>query len=116
MNNYYLHSVILENCPYSNAANQLLKNHPNIKTKITLVNDSNKENYKTKQIDTFPQIYLKKNNDKGSLLIGGYTELKELFYLFYKTKYSNDEITNFIKKNNKWSRKALLRFLELINS
>lgn len=115
MNNYYLHSVILQNCPYSAAAYELLKNHPQIKTKVTFVNDNNKENYKTENINTFPQIYLKRYNKNGSLLIGGYTELKELFDLFYKTKYSNDKILEFIN-NNKWSKKSLLRFIHLINS
>ena len=115
MNNYYLHSVILENCPYGNLVNELLKQNPQIKTKITYVNDSNKENYKTPQINTFPQIYLKRYNKNGSLLIGGYTELQELFDLFYKSKYSNDNIKQFINDNNKWSKKSLLRFIDLIN-
>jgi glutaredoxin-related protein len=116
MNNYYLHSIILQNCPYSNAAYESLKNYPKIKTKFTFVNDLNKENYKTDQIKTFPQIYLKRENKNGSLLIGGYTELKQLLDLFYKTKYSKNNITEFINNNNKWSRKSLLRFIELINS
>ena len=115
MNKYYLHSVILQNCPYSNAAHDLLKNYPKIKTKITFVNNNNKENYKTEYINTFPQIYLKRSNKNGSLLIGGYTEIKELFDLFYKTKYSKKKILEFINKNNKWSKKSLLRFIHLIN-
>jgi glutaredoxin len=116
MNSYYLHSIILENCPFSNAARELLTNNPEITTKFTIVNHSNKENYKTSQIDTFPQIYLKKHNSNGSLLIGGYTELKEVFNLFHKQKYSNDKINQFINNNNNWSRKSILRFIQLINS
>jgi glutaredoxin-related protein len=116
MNNYYIHSVILQDCSYSNAVYKLLKNYPKIKTNITFVNDSNKENYKTYDIQTFPQIYLKRYNKNGSLLIGGYTELKELFDLFYKTKYSNNKIIQIINNNNRWSKKSLLRFIHLINS
>ena len=116
MNNYYLHSVILKNCPYSNAAHELLQNNSKIKKKITFINDSNKEKYKTNQINTFPQIYLKRQNKNGSLLIGGYTEFKQLFDLFYKTKYSHDNVTQIINNNNKWSKKSLLRFIQLINS
>ena len=116
MNNYYIHSVILQNCPYSTAAHKLLKKHSENKTIITLVNDNNKENYKTSEIDTFPQNYLKRYNKNGSLLIGGYTELKELFNLFYKKKYSDNKIKNFLSNNNKWSKKSLLRMIDLINS
>ena len=113
MTNYYLHLVILENCPFSNAAKELLANHPKIKTKLTIVNNNNKDNYKTSEINTFPQIYLKKNNHVGSLLIGGYTEFKKLFDQYYKMKYSSDKIT---KINDKWSKRALLNFIILINS
>ena len=116
MNNYYLHSVILENCPYSNLAYKLLSEHPSIKTTFTIVNDINKDNYKTDDIKTFPQIYLKRYNKNGSLLIEGYTKLKELFDLFYNKIYSEENITKFINNNNKWSRKSLLRFINLINS
>ena len=114
MTNYYLHLVILQNCPYSIAAKELLENHPHIKTIITSVNNTNKENYKTDEIDTFPQIYLKKKNKQGSLLIGGYTEFKKLFDQYYKMKdYNNNKITQI---NNKWSKRALLNFIILINS
>ena len=113
MTNYYLHLVILENCPYSIAAKEFLENHLHIKTKITSVNHTNKENYKTDEIKTFPQIYLKKNNKQGSLLIGGYTEFKNLFNKYYKINYSKDKIELI---NNKWSKRALLNFIILINS
>lgn len=115
-NNYYIQSVILQNCPYGNAARELLKNYSNIKYKEIIVTELNKENYKTEKINTFPQIYLKRYNRNGSLLIGGYTELKELFDLFYNKKYSTDKIINFINNNNNWSKKSLLRFIYLINS
>ena len=96
MSNYYLQSVILQNCPYGNATSELLDKHPNIKQKSIIVNNNNKENYKTDQISTFPQIYLKKKNKSGSLLIGGYSDLKELFDLFHNKTYSNDKIKQFM--------------------
>ena len=120
MDTYYLQSIILEGCPYSTAAHELLKNIPKSKSKITIVNYNNKENYKTDNIQTFPQIYLKRQNHKGSLLIGGNDELQKLFKLFYKTKYSNNNkfdetIKEVINNNNNWSKKSLLRFIDLIN-
>ena len=115
MTNYYLHAVILAGCPYSLAAYELLNNKPNIKIKFTHINYENKDNYKTSDIQTFPQIYLKKNNTNGSLLIGGYNELKNMFNSFYKERYSSDKVNNYIKDNKNWSKKSLLRFIELIN-
>ena len=59
MDNYSLRAILLEGCPYSNSANELLKNY-NIPVDITWVNQNNKNNFKTDMISTFPQIYLKK--------------------------------------------------------
>ena len=115
MSNYYLHAIILENCPFSNAASELLKNNKNIKSNISTITQSNKENYKTADIQTFPQIYLKKNNKNGSLLLGGYTELKNILDTFQKTKYSKENIDNFLSNNKNWSKKSTLRLIELIN-
>jgi glutaredoxin len=114
MSQYYLHLVVLENCPYSEAALSFLNNYKKIKTDITRINHSNKENYKTNDINTFPQIYLKKNGSNGSLLLGGYTELKKAFDLFYHSKYNHDNIKKF--KNKYWSKKSILRLIELINN
>jgi glutaredoxin-related protein len=114
MSNYYLQAIVLEGCPYSNAAIELLNNHKNIKSKIITVNQSNKEDYKTIDISTFPQIYLKRNDKNGSLLLGGYDKLKEAFDTFYFNKYSKENVNNFI--NNKWSKKSVLRLIELINT
>ena len=118
MNNYYLHSIILDNCPFSSAANDLLNNYFKNKLsnfKFTFVNNQNKENYKTNDINTFPQIYLKRKNKNGSLLLGGYDDLKEFFDTFYKTKYNDKSINQFINKK-KWSKKSTLRLIQLINS
>jgi len=120
MNNYYLHSIILKNCPHSIAAYQLLKNIHNNKSQITIVDINDKEKYKTDNIQTFPQIYLKRQNRKGSLLIGGNDELQKLFKLFHKTKYPNnnkfDEAINEVINNNNLSKKSIFRFIDLINS
>lgn len=124
MSKYYIHIVVLEDCYYSNAAIKLLENNNNVI--VTKVNYKNKENYKTKYIDTFPQIYLKHNIKKGSFLVGGYDELKNMFELFHNNNEQtiNKQIDNFINKNgnknenNKkyyWSNKSLSIFIKLIN-
>jgi glutaredoxin len=113
MNNYYLQTVILENCPYGNATLRLFEQH-NIKTQIITVTQNNKDNYKTENIQTFPQIYLKKNNSKGSLLLGGYDELVSFIDKFKLQSYSKKNIDEFID-TKKWSRKATLRLIELLN-
>jgi glutaredoxin len=101
MNNYYLYSVVLENCPYSEAASKLLNRHSNISKEIISVNKDNKENYKTYQINTFPQIYFKKKYKSGSLLIGGYEELLDkiiiedkIYYYENKEKGKIFDVTN----------------------
>lgn len=113
MNNYYLQTVILENCPYGNATLRLLEEH-NINKQIITVTQDNKENYKTDNIQTFPQIYLKKNNSKGSLLLGGYDDLVSFINKFKLQAYSKKNVDEFINKS-KWSRKAILRLIELLN-
>jgi glutaredoxin len=114
MSNYYLQTTILENCPYGNATLKLLNDH-NIKTDTITVNQNNKENYKTDSIQTFPQIYLKKKNSKGTLLLGGYDDLVSFINKFKLQSYSKENIDEFVKNNKNWSRKATLRFIEMIN-
>jgi glutaredoxin len=115
MSKYYLHAVVLEGCPYSNNAVKLLNNYNNIKKNITTIQYNEKEKFKTNEINTFPQIYLKKNNSNGNLLLGGYSELKDFVDNFQNKKYDENSLNNFINKNNKWSKKATLRLIELIN-
>ena len=115
MNNYYLKTIILENCPYSIAANNLLKNF-NINHKSIIINQYEKDNYKTSNIETYPQIYLNKYNSKDNLLLGGYSDLKYVFDLFKNKKYLNQNVNLFLKKYNWWSKKAVLRLVQLINS
>jgi glutaredoxin len=111
---YYINLVFLENCSYSKAAKDLLDNY-RINYDFTIISRDNMENYKTTEISTFPQIYLKKNSSNGSLLIGGYTNLRCFFNNFYKTKLNNDNIDKFLNNNKTWSRKSVLRLIELIN-
>ena len=115
MSNYYLQTTILENCPYGTATLELLNKH-NIKTNIISVNQNNKDNYKTEAIQTFPQVYLKKKNSNGSLLLGGYDALESFIEKFKLQSYSKKNIDQFIENNKMWSRKATLRFIEMINS
>jgi len=115
MSNYYLHIVALINCPYSNASIELVKDQK-FKSVITKVDNNNKDNYKTDDIDTFPQIYLKKNNNPGSLLLGGHTELKKFFDTFHVTEYKKENVDKFIEQNTRWTKKPVLRLIELINN
>lgn len=109
---YYIKAVILEECSYSDAALNLLKKH-NIKHSIININYNNMNNYITNQINTFPQLYLKKQNDHGNLLLGGHDDLKNFINTFKNRKYSEDNVKKFMKEYN-WSKKACLRLIELI--
>lgn len=114
MSDYYIKAIVLENCIYSNSAITLLKQH-NIPSKIINVTYDVKDKYKSNDIQTYPQIYLKKNNKKESLLLGGYDNLLNFIQNFKGKSLNNSKIENFLKNNNEWSRKSLLRFIELIN-
>lgn len=111
---YYIHTVLLENCPFSNSAKNLLDKY-NIKYTNTIVNHSNKEIFKTDKLKTFPQVFLKKKNSKGSLYLGGYNELDELFRMFYKQKMNSANLL-LVQNKYKISKKAGLRLIELINN
>jgi glutaredoxin len=113
MNNYFLKIILLENCPYSIALDKLIKNN-NIPNNSIWVNQTQKNNYKTDQIDTFPQIYLNKMNNKDNLLFGGYDDFSDFFSQFKSQKLSDDKI-NFYMKKLQWSKKAVLRLIQLIN-
>lgn len=65
----YLEAIILKNCSYSIALSKLFKN----KIKYIEVDDTTKHKYKTEEIQTFPQLYIKKNNSQ-QYLIGGYND------------------------------------------
>lgn len=110
---YYIKAIILDGCPYSIQANNLLEINK-IPFKKTMVTYGNKDNFKSSEIQTFPQIYLKKIGSKGSLLLGGYDDLKFSIDLFKNQKLNENNINNFINKY-KWSKKATLRLIQLLN-
>lgn len=113
MDKYFIKAILLEDCSYSNATRELIRIHQ-FPTDIIWVNQSNKENYKTDQINTFPQIYLKKKISNGNLLLGGHDEFKNSINTFYKQKISNVDIKNWMEKTA-WSKKSTLRLIQLIN-
>lgn len=113
---YYLQLISLKDCPYSEAANSLV-NDNKINSKITIVNRNEKDKFKTQEIDTFPQVYLKKENSNGSVLLGGYTELKSYYDLVQSGKNKKDSLSQIkgqIKKNINISDKSILRLMELL--
>jgi glutaredoxin len=114
MSNYYLYGVILDGCPYSIGAKNFLDDYTNIEKEYIIINQTEKEKYKTEDIQTFPQIYLKKKNTTGSLLIGGFNDIKHIFELFHK-KYEKKTLTQFLTKYRSISKRSALRLIELIN-
>lgn len=109
---YFLKIFLLKNCPYCIATKDLLKNIKNLN--IIYVDDIDKDKYKTKSISTFPQIYLKKNNSKGSLLLGGYSDLKFVFDLINNQDDIKIIQNKFKKKYDNWSNKAVLRLIQIL--
>jgi hypothetical protein len=113
MSQYFIKAIILDQCSYSINAMRLLKEH-NIPNEIIMVTYDNKDNYVSDKIDTFPQIYMKKYNMKGDLLLGGFDDLNYFISIFKGTKLTDENLNNFLNKY-KWSRKATLRLIQLIN-
>lgn len=110
---YYLQLISLKGCPYSKAAESLLKNN-NIKHEITSVSNDEKDKFKTNKIRTFPQIYLKKQNSTGSVLIGGYDTIKK-YYDQANSSKNLDKLKKEIKSNSEYiSDKSVLRLIELL--
>ncbi len=113
MNNYFLKIILLEDCPYSIALDKLIKNN-NIPNKSIWISHSQKNNYKTDQIETFPQIYLNKINNKDNILFGGYDDFNNFFLEFKSQKLLDNKVQTYMNKLN-WSKKAVLRLIQLIN-
>jgi glutaredoxin len=111
---YYLYSVILKGCPYSEAAYELLNSYKNIKKEFTFIDRNDIDKYKTDLIKTYPQIYLKRYNTNGTQLIGGYTDFKKIIDTFYK-KYNKQTLINYLNDNKNISKKPMLRLIELLN-
>jgi glutaredoxin len=113
MNNYYIKAIFLNNCSYSTAAKELLDNFK-IPYKSTIISGNEKNNYVNDMIDTFPQLYLRKHNTFGNLLLGGYDELNQFIQTFKGQKLNDENIKKFMDKH-KWSKKATLRLIQLVN-
>lgn len=114
---YYLKIISLENCPYSEAIENLVKNNK-IKHKIISVNQSEKGKYKSDRIDTFPQVFLEKEYSSSSVLLGGYTKLKS-YYDDIHNLPPNDNKLDIIKNkinndNESLSNKSTLRLIQLL--
>lgn len=114
MTNYYIYAVLLEDCPYSNNAQKLLETN-NIKHKVQIITQKNKEKFKMENFSTYPQIFLKKENSTDSLFLGGYSDLEVFLSTFKNNDYDDKKIDNFQNKYKWWSKKATLRFIQLIN-
>ena len=111
---YQIFIIVLEECPYSEAAIKLLKTNK-IKFKSLKVSRSEKDKYVTSEINTFPQIYLRKTTNSDSLLLGGYTDLKKFFDTFINKKYDIKNVDKFNKEYPLWNKHSILRLIELIN-
>tara|TARA_B110001469_G_scaffold103311_1_gene101765 strand:- start:8 stop:340 length:333 start_codon:yes stop_codon:yes gene_type:complete len=109
---YLLKLISLINCPYSNAAKEFL-DKKNIKYKLINVDQKTKEKYKNKNINTFPQIYLYKNNKE--ILLGGYDDIIEVHRNIYKIEL-NKSIKYLNQKFPNMSRKHILRIIETLNN
>jgi glutaredoxin len=114
MSNYSLLVILLKDCYYSNTAKNILKQY-NIPHQVVLVEQHEKDKFKSNLIDTFPQIYLKKNK-KGNLLLGGCDNLQHFINTFKNKKLENSNIDIFIYQNPSWTKKTVLRLVELVNS
>ena len=108
---YKLKVIVLENCPYSIDAVELLNNY-NIKFQKILVKQNNKEKFKTNEISTFPQIYMINKNEK--LLLGGYSDLEEIINIINKSK-NLDKIKDELKEKYS-NNKIILRIIEIFIS
>jgi glutaredoxin len=106
---YKLKVIVLENCPYSIAAVELLTNY-NIPFEKILVKQNNKEKFKTPDISTFPQIYMYSKEDQ--LLLGGYSDLEEIMDIINSSK-NLDKIKKKIGKNKKYGPKIILRIIKI---
>lgn len=112
---YFVLIVYLNNCPFSESALELLDSH-NIQYQIIKVDREEKDKYKTNEISTFPQIYLKRQSDNQSLLLGGYDNLKDFIDTFILKDFNDESFQQFNSKYKNWSKHAVLRMVELFVS
>ena len=108
-NMYKFHLISLINCPYSEAANEIVKNM-NHKVINVQPDSIEKEKYQ-KDYPTFPQIYF--TNDKNKIFLGGYTELKKIMDTINE-KTDNLDILLKNLEFTRMKRKDKLRLLNLV--
>lgn len=77
---YSLKVLVLDGCPYCDNLIKLLDSN-NIKTKYIVIPWNEKDKYKNSSIDTFPQVYMVKDIDDTGVLIGGYSDVKNIIDL-----------------------------------
>ncbi len=112
---YELKVIVLENCPYSIAATELLTNH-NIKFKKILVNQETKYKYKTEKISTFPQIFLiNKDSQNNEILLGGYSNLEEIINIMNSSTKLETIKNKLNKKYLSFDKKTILRIIEIFS-
>ena len=109
---YYIQLNSLIGCPYCIEVENLLKKN-NINFKIIHISPTEKHLYKNEEISTFPQLYLKKENSKGQILLGGNSDFKEI--LNVKNKDLSLQLRILNQKYPKISKKTKLRIIELFN-
>lgn len=110
---YKLKVIVLENCPYSIGAVELLNNY-NVPFDKILVKQNNKEKFKTSEISTFPQIYIINNTEQ--LLLGGYSDLEEIIDIINSSKNLDNIKKNIgekYKTNHKITIKIILRIIKM---
>tara|TARA_X000000950_G_C13779806_1_gene604617 strand:+ start:639 stop:998 length:360 start_codon:yes stop_codon:yes gene_type:complete len=116
---YYIEIISLEGCPYSIAAEKLVENN-NINNKIFKIKYNNRNDHKNERISTFPQIYLKKKDSDGRLLVGGYDKLNEIKNLIKNRKSTKETYDSLVDKISKkfsptddFNKKSVLRLIQL---
>lgn len=106
--------IILEGCPYSIALKQLLADTISLKlVDIKNVSHENKEAFKTKEINTFPQLYLINNIDQKYYLIGGYDMTKNIIDEINKNNNLNKLKLKLKKLLPKLNNKQILRIIQI---
>ena len=107
---YSLKALVLEGCPYCRQLKDLLTEY-NIKTEYVTIPWNIKDKYKTKEISTFPQVYMIDKNEK-STLIGGYSDVKNIIDILRDNNYDNIK-KKISSKYYSLSNKTQLRLIEL---
>ena len=111
---YYLSINSLEGCPFSIGVESLLQQHDKIPNEINKISQLEKHRFKNDDISTFPQVYLKKYNSKGSILLGGNSDFKELLEIS-KIPNLDIQLEKLTKKYPRISKKVKLRIIEIFN-